>query len=104
MTTFGRPDPDRGLLGISVAAELTGVAPQTLRLYETKGLLDPNRTEGGTRRYSHRDLERVERIVSLTADGLNLVGISRVLALEAEAHRLQAELAALRAKHRGAAS
>ena len=90
------PDPNLGVYGISVAAELTGVAPQTLRLYEAKGLLDPDRTAGGTRRYSANDLDTVQRITSLTADGLNLTGISRFLALEAENRLLRAELAALR--------
>lgn len=90
--SLDRADPDLGVFGISVAAELTGVAPQTLRLYETKGLLDPDRTPGGTRRYSRNDLETVERIAALTGDGLNLAGIQRVLELEAENRRLRAEL------------
>lgn len=100
MKAFGSRHPGLGVYGISVAAELTGVNPQTLRLYEGKGLLEPDRTPGGTRRYSHHDLERVDRILSLTADGLNLAGISRVLALEAETQRLQEELDALRGSRR----
>lgn len=91
-----RPDPDRGVYGISVAAELAGVGPQTLRLYESRGLLDPQRTAGGTRRYSANDLDRIARITSLAADGLNLAGIKQVLELEAETRLLKRELAALR--------
>lgn len=91
-----RPDPAAGVYSISVAAELAGVGPQTLRLYESKGLLGPDRTSGGTRRYSQRDLDRVERIAALAADGLNLAGIKRVLDLEAETRQLRRELDALR--------
>jgi len=80
---------DRALFGISVAAELTGVNAQMLRTYEAKGLLEPHRTDGGTRRYSQGDLTRVNRISSLLGDGLNLAGIAQVLALEAETRRLR---------------
>ena len=80
---------DRALFGISVAAELTGVNAQMLRTYEAKGLLEPHRTDGGTRRYSQGDLTRVSRISSLLDDGLNLAGIAQVLALEAETRRLR---------------
>ena len=90
------PPSDQGLYAISVAAELTGVAPQTLRLYETKGLLDPARTEGGTRRYSDQDIERIQRIAELTAIGLNLAGVSRVLELEAENALLRDQLTTAR--------
>ena len=83
---------DRALFGISVAAELTGVNAQMLRTYEAKGLLEPFRTGGGTRRYSQGDLSRVDRISSLLDDGLNLAGIAQVLALEAETRRLQDEV------------
>jgi len=83
---------DRALFGISVAAELTGVNAQMLRTYEAKGLLEPHRTDGGTRRYSQGDLTRVNRISSLLGDGLNLAGIAHVLALEAETRRLQDEV------------
>ena len=69
---------------ISVAAELAGVHPQTLRIYERKGLVDPARTTGGSRRYSDEDIEQLRRIQDLTNDGLNLAGVHRVLALEAE--------------------
>lgn len=87
------PSPDRGLYSISVAAELTGVGPQTLRLYETKGLVDPARTDGGTRRYSDQDIQRIQRIAELTAIGLNLAGVSLVLGLEAENDSLREQLA-----------
>ena len=75
---------NRAVYVISVAAELAGVHPQTLRIYERKGLLDPARTAGGSRRYSERDLERLQRIAELTDEGLNLAGVKRVLELEAE--------------------
>jgi MerR family transcriptional regulator, heat shock protein HspR len=68
---------------ISVAAELSGVSPQTLRLYEGRGLLTPARTDGGTRRYSDDDLERVRRIRYLLDGGINLAGIAQILGLEA---------------------
>ena len=82
----------RAVYVISVAAELAGVHPQTLRIYERKGLVDPARTAGGNRRYSDRDLERLRRIAELTDEGLNLAGVRRVLELEAEIDLLQAEL------------
>jgi len=72
-------------------------APQTLRIYEREGLLDPARSAGGTRRYSRRDIDRLAEICALTADGLNLAGIRRVLQLQEETSQLQAELARLRA-------
>ena len=85
--------PDaRAVYVISVAAELAGVHPQTLRVYERKGLLDPSRTTGGSRRFSERDLARLRRIQALTADGVNLEGVRRILELEAEVVRLRAEL------------
>jgi len=68
-------DPDRALYAISVAGELTGVDPQMLRIYENRGLLTPFRTEGGTRRYSGRDIARIERIAMYLDAGLNLAGI-----------------------------
>jgi DNA-binding transcriptional MerR regulator len=83
---------DQALFGISVASELTGVNAQMLRTYEARGLLEPHRTAGGTRRYSQDDLARVDRITSLLADGLNIAGIAQVLALEAEVARLQEQL------------
>ena len=92
----GWGDLDRGLFSISVAAELAGLHPQTLRIYEREGLVDPARSAGGTRRYSRRDISRLQEICTLTADGLNLAGIRRVLELQEETSRLQAELAVLR--------
>jgi DNA-binding transcriptional MerR regulator len=85
------PDPDRGVYGISVAAELVGMGAQTLRLYEARGLLDPDRTDGGTRRYSENDLDRLRRIGELLGVGLNLAGISMVLDLEQQNAQLRAE-------------
>jgi MerR family transcriptional regulator/heat shock protein HspR len=87
---------------ISVAAELAGVHPQTLRIYERKGLLDPARTEGGSRRYSDLDIEQLLRIQELTAAGLNLEGVKRVIELEAEVARLRGEIERLRADAREA--
>ncbi|WP_307789191.1 MerR family transcriptional regulator [Glycomyces salinus] len=89
---FGRPRPGRGVYGISVAAELVELAPQTLRVYEARGLVEPARTEGGTRRYSDADLDRIRRIGELLAGGLNLAGIKAVLELELENQSLRAEL------------
>ena len=83
----------RAVYVISVAAELAGVHPQTLRIYERKGLVDPARTGGGSRRYSERDIERLRRIQELTNAGLNLEGVRRVIALEDEVFRLRRELA-----------
>jgi len=83
----------RAVYVISVAAELAGVHPQTLRIYERKGLVDPARTGGGSRRYSERDLERLHRIQDLTNAGLNLEGVRRVMELQDEVLRLRRELA-----------
>jgi MerR family transcriptional regulator/heat shock protein HspR len=83
---------------ISVAAELAGVHPQTLRIYERKGLVAPARTRGGSRRYSDADLARLSRIAELTEQGMNLAGVKRVLALEDEVDRLRGEVAGLQAK------
>jgi len=77
-------DPERGVYGISVAAELVGMGIQNLRLYEARGLLQPQRSQGGTRRYSPDDLDRLRRIGELLAAGLNLAGIGMVLDLEAQ--------------------
>ena len=89
---------NRAVYVISVAAELTGVHPQTLRIYERKGLLDPARTIGGSRRYSERDIARLRRINDLTAAGLNLAGVKQVMDLEDELTRVRAELDAARAE------
>jgi len=87
---------------ISVAAELAGVHPQTLRIYERKGLLDPARTGGGSRRYSDGDIERLRRIHELTDAGLNLEGVRRVMDLEEEVARLRQALARAEAEVREA--
>jgi MerR family transcriptional regulator/heat shock protein HspR len=97
----------RALYSISVTSEITGVNPQMLRTYEQKGLLAPYRTEGGTRRYSGHDLDRIGEITTLLAAGLNLAGIEEVLHLRSENHRLRHELDQLRdaaptpTRHRG---
>jgi MerR family transcriptional regulator, heat shock protein HspR len=94
--------PGRGLFSISVAAELTGLHPQTLRIYEREGLLDPARSPGGTRRYSTDDIGRLQQIMALTSDGLNLAGVRRVLELQEETRRLQTEIDRLQAAARKA--
>ena len=81
---------------ISVAAELAGVHPQTLRIYERKGLIEPYRTPGGTRRYSDEDLERLGLIQELTAEGVNLEGVRRILRMRDEVERLQHQVTRLR--------
>jgi MerR family transcriptional regulator, heat shock protein HspR len=96
-------DDARALYVISVAAELAGVHPQTLRIYERKGLVGPSRTGGGSRRYSPADIERLKRICALTAAGLNLEGVRRVLDLEAQLEALRIELETLRSEAREAA-
>jgi MerR family transcriptional regulator/heat shock protein HspR len=77
-------DPDQPIYVISIAAELAGVHPQTLRVYERKGLLAPRRTQGNSRRYSERDIELLRRIQELTNEGINLAGVMRILELEGE--------------------
>jgi MerR family transcriptional regulator, heat shock protein HspR len=93
-------DPAHGVYSISVAAELAGLHPQTLRIWEREGLLEPARSAGGTRRYSQNDITRLLEITALTGDGLNLAGIRRVLALQEETRRLNAEIARLKATRR----
>lgn len=83
---------DDGVYAISVAASMVSMEIQNLRVYERRGLLTPDRTAGGTRLYSDDDVVRLERIRDLLADGLNLVGIARVLALEDEVDQLRARL------------
>ena len=92
----------RALYVISVAAELAGVHPQTLRIYERKGLVEPARTSGRSRRYSDEDIELLRRIQELTTEGISLIGVQRILALESElgaarqrVERLQARVEAL---------
>ena len=86
----------RGLYSISVTSELTGVNPQMLRFYEQKGLLSPYRTDGGTRRYSGHDLDRITEITTLLSAGLNLAGIEQVFHLRSENDRLRREIDQLR--------
>lgn len=93
-----RPQPNQAVYVISVAAELSGMHPQTLRIYERRGLLDPARTAGGNRRYSDTDIALLRRIADLTAEGLNLAGVKRVLELEAEVFRLASEIKRVRAE------
>jgi DNA-binding transcriptional MerR regulator len=84
------PRGERGVYGISVAAELVGMGVQNLRAYEARGLLEPERTQGGTRRYSANDLDRLRRIRDLLEAGLNLAGIAMVMELQDENSRLRA--------------
>lgn len=79
----------RAVFMISVAAELAGMHPQTLRIYERKGLIDPYRTPGGTRRYSQADIERLKLISELTSQGLNLEGVKQVIELQNEVESLR---------------
>jgi MerR family transcriptional regulator/heat shock protein HspR len=87
---------EQGLFTISVASQLAGLHPQTLRIYEREGLLQPDRSAGGTRRYSRNDITRLQEICTLTAEGLNLAGIRRVLQLQEETRQLHAEIARLK--------
>jgi MerR family transcriptional regulator/heat shock protein HspR len=91
-------DSDRPLFMISVAAELAGMHPQTLRLYERRGLVRPQRTAKNTRRYSERDVERLQRIQDLTEIGLNLAGVERVLAMEEQLNAMSRHMLALQAQ------
>lgn len=100
---FEAPGPDAAVFVISVAAELSGLHPQTLRTYERMGLITPGRTGGGGRRYSHRDIERLREIADLTSSGIGIEGVRRILdlehrvaALSARNHELVAELEATR--------
>lgn len=94
VTTTRRRGPTRtqAVYVISVAAELAGMHPQTLRIYERRGLVMPARTKGGNRRYSEADIAILHRIAELTNEGMNLEGIRRIMSLEAENRRLRAEL------------
>ncbi len=84
------PDAHQGVYAISVAAELCGLHPQTLRVYEREGLVEPDRSTGGTRLYSGHDVARLREIATLAAAGINIAGIKRVLELQHEIHRLHA--------------
>jgi MerR family transcriptional regulator, heat shock protein HspR len=90
---------DQGVFAISVAAQMASMEIQNLRVYERRGLVDPDRTPGGTRLYSEADVARLVRIGELLADGLNLAGIARVIELELQVAGLRAENARLRTKH-----
>lgn len=94
--TAGAPVPEpaaeSGVYGISVAAELSGAAVQSLRLWERHGLLTPDRSDGGTRRYSPADLTRIARIIALVAEGVNIAGIGRILHLEDDNAALRAQV------------
>lgn len=97
MNTFALPGPETAVYVISVAAELSGLHPQTLRTYERLGLITPGRTGGGGRRYSHRDIERLRAIAELTGNGVGVEGVRRLLDLEQQIidlHARNAELAA----------
>ena len=98
MVEANMSETTRAVFVISVAAELAGMHPQTLRIYERKGLVDPFRTPGGTRRYSQEDVERLQLIQDLTSQGLNLEGVKRVLALQEENRRLKKKVDRLRDK------
>lgn len=89
----------RGVYGISVAAELTGIDPQTLRLYERRGLLTPARTDGGTRRYSDDDLDRLQQINELVAQGINIAGIAQILHLQHRNTELESDNSHLRSEN-----
>jgi MerR family transcriptional regulator, heat shock protein HspR len=93
-------EQDRAVFVISVAAELAGVHPQTLRIYEREGLVRPKRTTSNARRYSERDIQRLLEIKRLTSDGMNLEGVRRVIELSQQIERLQATVAALEAELR----
>ncbi len=92
------PEYRQAVYVISVAAELAGCHPQTLRIYERRGLVQPARTGGGSRRYSEADIELLRKIQDLTNAGLNLVGVRRVLELEAEVVRLEEQIGVLQAR------
>jgi MerR family transcriptional regulator/heat shock protein HspR len=89
-------DGERGVFMISVAAELAHMHPQTLRMYEARGLIEPQRSAKNTRLYSQRDVERLRHIQELTSSGLNLTGVEIVLEMEAEVERMRAKLERMR--------
>jgi MerR family transcriptional regulator/heat shock protein HspR len=94
-----RVDSERGVFMISVAAELAEMHPQTLRMYEARGLIEPKRSPKGTRLYSHSDVERLRRIQELTSDGgMNLAGVEKVFELEAQLERMRRKVSSLEAR------
>ena len=95
----GQPERDQGVYMISVAAELAGMHPQTLRIYEARGLITPKRSAGKTRLYSQEDVDRLRRIQELTSEmGMNLAGVEKVFELEEELERMRARMARLQSK------
>jgi MerR family transcriptional regulator/heat shock protein HspR len=95
----GQPDRAQGVYMISVAAELAGMHPQTLRIYEARGLITPKRSAGKTRLYSQEDVDRLRRIQELTSEmGMNLAGVEKVFELEGELEKMRARMARLQAK------
>lgn len=95
----GQPDPRRGVYMISVAAELAGMHPQTLRIYESRGLITPKRSPGKTRLYSQEDVEKLRRIQELTSQlGMNLAGVEKVFELEEELDKMRSRMERLQAK------
>ena len=95
----GQPQRDQGVYMISVAAELAGMHPQTLRIYEARGLITPKRSAGKTRLYSQEDVERLRRIQELTSEmGMNLAGVEKVFELEEELEKMRARMSRLQAK------
>ena len=95
----GQPERDQGVYMISVAAELAGMHPQTLRIYEARGLITPKRSAGKTRLYSQEDVDRLRRIQELTSEmGMNLAGVEKVFELEEELEKMRARMARLQAK------
>ncbi|HEX4735607.1 MAG TPA: helix-turn-helix transcriptional regulator [Thermoleophilaceae bacterium] len=95
----GQPERDQGVYMISVAAELAGMHPQTLRIYEARGLITPKRSAGKTRLYSQEDVDRLRRIQELTSEmGMNLAGVEKVFELEGELEKMRARMARLQAK------
>jgi MerR family transcriptional regulator, heat shock protein HspR len=95
----GQPDSDKGVYMISVAAELAGMHPQTLRIYEARGLITPSRSAGKTRLYSQEDVERLRRIQELTSEmGMNLAGVEKVFELEEELEKMRGRMTRLQSK------
>ena len=92
------PDAGQGVYAISVAAQLCGLHPQTLRVYEREGLVDPDRTPGGTRLYSGQDVQKLREIATLTDTGINIAGIKHILELQDEIRRLNAQVDRLKSK------
>ena len=103
MGTFGGVDDDTPVYAISIAAQLLGMHPQTLRQYDRLGLVSPDRTQGRTRLYSLRDVTRLREVQRLSGEGINLAGIQRILALEEEVERLRSRLEQVQGAQRSTA-